>query len=90
VQTACEGYNITLDSKSVPIATVSGRYLDGLNIACLSDGSGGNCLLDSQTWTGSDLIYNADGTPAENQNLTSMYPESLVSLSFGNQVCSAE
>lgn len=78
VQTACGGYNITLDSRSVPIATVAGRYLDGLNVACLDDGSGGNCLLDSQEWVGSDLFYNSDGSPATEQNLTGMYPSSLV------------
>ena len=78
VATACAGYNITLNSKSVPIETVSGRYLAGLNVACLPDGSGGNCLLDSQSWVGSDLYYNSDGSPADYQPMTSMYSSSLV------------
>jgi hypothetical protein len=35
VQTACDGEQMTVASKLVPVEDVAGRYLDNLGLACL-------------------------------------------------------
>ncbi|KAL8836527.1 MAG: hypothetical protein Q9170_002882 [Blastenia crenularia] len=64
VQTRCALDEIVAYGKVVPAASISGRYFDGFNIACLTnqnateyeDVDTAYCLIESQNWVGSDVI----------------------------------
>jgi hypothetical protein len=53
---------ITYLGKAVPACTVSGKFLEGLGLAAVISLTGSSCLLASQDWIGSDMIYNDDGS----------------------------
>ncbi|KAI9650604.1 hypothetical protein NHQ30_000622 [Ciborinia camelliae] len=58
---------------AVPASSISGRHVDGLSLACLTSSAGASCIVDSQSWQGADMIYNSDGSLADEQPLTQMY-----------------
>ena len=58
---SCANETIPLNGKAVDADTISGRQLEGLNFACMESSSGSSCMVESQDWVGSNMIYNADG-----------------------------
>lgn len=69
----CYGQTLNVGGKLVPADTVPGRYLDGINLACLIDydespESYGWCLTQSLNWTGSDIVRpDCSVTPSDPQ-----------------------
>ncbi|KAK4210757.1 carbohydrate-binding module family 50 protein [Rhypophila decipiens] len=61
VETRCAGDSLVSFGKQVPAESVAGRYYDGIQVACLTNGNSTAdedpawCLLDSQEWVGSDV-----------------------------------
>ncbi|KAF3021589.1 hypothetical protein E8E14_013554 [Neopestalotiopsis sp. 37M] len=55
---ACYGEYISAYGKLVPANSISDRFYDSLNIACLPSGSNNFswCLTESQQWVGSDIV----------------------------------
>lgn len=92
----CYGQTLSVGGKLVPADTVSGRYLDGINTACLSDlDKEGWCLTQSLDWTGSDIVrpdcstspsdpqcQNPTDFDASNQRLASLYPDDVLCSSW--------
>lgn len=52
---------IFYNNMAVPADTISGRHVEGLSLACMTNSAGNSCLVESQDWVGSGMIYNADG-----------------------------
>lgn len=61
VNTECIDDTIAYMGMAVPAATIAGRFLEGMNLACLLDSDDNQCMVESQTWVGSDMIYYEDG-----------------------------
>ncbi|KAF2222117.1 hypothetical protein BDZ85DRAFT_274930 [Elsinoe ampelina] len=55
VDSDCVDQELRMGGRYVPAQTISARFLDGLNIACLQS-SDRWCLIDSYEWTGSDVV----------------------------------
>ncbi|KAL1962644.1 hypothetical protein VTN77DRAFT_9278 [Rasamsonia byssochlamydoides] len=70
---SCANQTIFYNNKAIPADTISGRQVEGLNLACMMSSNGSSCMLESQDWVGSNMFYNADGTLADEQPLTAMY-----------------
>lgn len=47
--------------KAVAADSISGRYMEGLGLACLTSSTDLMCMIESQQWVGSDMIYESDG-----------------------------
>lgn len=71
VTTACADDTIEYMGKAVPAETIAGRYVQGASLVCLTNSTGDSCIIASQNWVGSDLIYNSDGKQAAYRRLRS-------------------
>ena len=91
----CFGQTLSVGGKLVPADTVSGRYMDGMNIACLSSYDEYSwCLTESQNWVGSDIIRpDCSVTPSDPQceNATNLAPGNnrLANLYSDDVLCSS-
>ncbi|GIK01364.1 hypothetical protein Aspvir_005398 [Aspergillus viridinutans] len=57
---ACDEQYLPVYGKMIPVSSVSGRYVDGLNLACLGSTTNDTwCVVESQGWQGSD-VYRPD------------------------------
>lgn len=64
----CEIDTIEYMGKAVSAETISGRYVDGLGLACLTSSTNSMCMIESQNWIGSDMIYESDGAKSWTPN----------------------
>lgn len=92
----CYGQTLSVGGRLVPADTISGRYLDGVNMACLSDlDQLGWCLTQSLNWTGSDIVRpDCATTPSDpqcqnpaavdpgNQRLANLYSDDVLCSSW--------
>ncbi|KAF2036026.1 hypothetical protein EK21DRAFT_83752 [Setomelanomma holmii] len=69
VMSACDGQWLNSYGKWIPADSVAGRYVDGINTACLSSSLGENttwCLVESQDWIGADVYQvDCDANPSD-------------------------
>ncbi|ORY11047.1 hypothetical protein BCR34DRAFT_614845 [Clohesyomyces aquaticus] len=57
IQDACFGQYLPAYGKLIPATTISDRYIDNLNIACMGSETDDTwCLIESQDWVGSDIV----------------------------------
>lgn len=71
----CYDQTLSVGGKLVPADTVPGRYLDGINLACLMSSGYDEeydgypwCLTQSFNWTGSDVVRpDCTATPSDPQ-----------------------
>ncbi|KAG7001882.1 hypothetical protein G7Y79_00030g064150 [Physcia stellaris] len=92
VQDKCADDTIATYGKLVPAQTIAGRFIEGLNLACLQpDSKSSWCLVESQDWVGSDVVRpdcSADPTDpsctdsanvtAENSRIANLYNDQLL------------
>ncbi|KAJ5547103.1 hypothetical protein N7494_004688 [Penicillium frequentans] len=78
VVSTCANETYYYNNKAVPADTIPGRHVEGLNLACMTNSQSSSCIVESQSWVGSGMIYSADGTPADSQPLTSLYDNSTL------------
>ncbi|KAF2130204.1 carbohydrate-binding module family 50 protein [Dothidotthia symphoricarpi CBS 119687] len=57
VETACANDHLRSGERYVPADTLSGRFSEGLNMACMRSSANQWCLLESYEWTGSDVVH---------------------------------
>ncbi|RMZ84792.1 hypothetical protein DV737_g978, partial [Chaetothyriales sp. CBS 132003] len=103
VEYYCYGQTLNIGGKLVPADAVSGRYLDNINIACLSSlDELGWCLTESLNWQGSDIVrpdcsltpsdpqcQNATNVDADNQRLANLYGNDILCSSCFVQMLQA-
>lgn len=88
VQARCDDQTLVAYGKLVPADSVSGRYYDGLHMACLTNGNSTAeddfawCILESQNWVGSDIITSSgggdDNSDPANQRLANLYGDDVL------------
>lgn len=92
----CYGQTLNVGGKLVPADAVSGRYLDGINTACLASlDEDAWCLTESLNWQGSDIIRpDCSVTPSDpqcqdptnvdsgNQRLANLYSNDVLCSSW--------
>lgn len=91
VGAACADQYIRSGDKFVPADTLSGRFSDGLNVACAASSSKEWCLLESYDWVGSDVVQvNCEANPqdpwcinkaeplANNSRISTLYDDKLL------------
>lgn len=61
VLSSCANETIFYNNMAVPADSISGRHVEGLNLACMTNSQGSSCLVESQDWVGSGMVYEADG-----------------------------
>ncbi|KAK7991330.1 hypothetical protein PG988_000124 [Apiospora saccharicola] len=91
VETACEADYLRSGERYVPADTLSGRFAEGLTMACMRSSSNQWCLPDSYNWVGSDVVQvdctmfptdpwclnRADASP-ENRRMATLYGDELL------------
>ncbi|KAF7536115.1 hypothetical protein G7054_g4838 [Neopestalotiopsis clavispora] len=91
---ACYGEYIFAYGKLVPANSISDRFYDSLNIACLPSGSNNFswCLTESQQWVGSDIVRpdcnanpsapscggNVSAIPDGSQRMANLYSDDIL------------
>ncbi|OAA74234.1 LysM domain-containing protein [Cordyceps fumosorosea ARSEF 2679] len=66
VKAACADQYVRSGDRYVPADTLSGRFTDGLNVACAQSSKDQWCLLASYDWVGSDVVQvDCDANPAD-------------------------
>ncbi|KUI67451.1 hypothetical protein VM1G_02901 [Cytospora mali] len=86
VQARCDDQTLVAYGKLVPADSVSGRYYDGLHMACLTNGNSTAeddfawCVVESQNWVGSDVIQpgNTNSDDPANQRLANLYGDDVL------------
>ncbi|KAJ0274232.1 hypothetical protein CBS470a_011879 [Colletotrichum nupharicola] len=91
VASACADDWLIVGDRAVPAETLSLRFSEGLEIACLRDTSNQWCLPASYNWTGSDVVQidckanptdpwciNPANVSAENSRISTLYDDDLL------------
>lgn len=86
VQARCNDQTLVAYGKLVSADSVSGRYYDGLHMACLTNGNSTAeddfawCIVESQNWVGSDVIQpsNTNSDQLANQRLANLYGDDVL------------
>ncbi|KXH42795.1 LysM domain-containing protein [Colletotrichum salicis] len=91
VASACNEDWLVVGDRAVPAETLSLRFAEGLEIACLRDTSSKWCLPASYNWTGSDVVQvdcaanptdpwciNPANVSAENSRISTLYDDDLI------------
>ncbi len=66
VRDACADQYVRSGDKYVPADTLSGRFFDGLVVACAQSSAKAWCLLESYDWVGSDVVQvDCEANPAD-------------------------
>ncbi|KAF2219279.1 hypothetical protein BDZ85DRAFT_304804 [Elsinoe ampelina] len=91
VEDACFDQDIHAAGRIVPVETVSSRYVEGFNIACMQSSSQDWCLVESQRWVGSEIVgsdcdsnsslavcSSLPNATTANQRIANLYEDSLL------------
>ncbi|KAF9874723.1 LysM domain-containing protein [Colletotrichum karsti] len=91
VSSACSGDWLVVGDRAVPAETLSLRFVEGMEIACLRDTKEQWCLPHSYNWTGSDVVQvdcaanptdpwciNPANVSSENSRISSLYEDDLL------------
>lgn len=91
VEEACGDQYLLSGDKYVPADTLSGRFTDGLNVACAQSSTNQWCLLESYDWVGSDVVQvdcevfpedpwclNKAEPSANNSRISTLYDDELL------------
>ncbi len=91
VETACETDYLRSGERYVPADTLSSRFIEGLNMACMRSSSNEWCLIESYDWVGSDVIQvdcqvnptdpwclNRGDPSPENSRMSMLYEDDLL------------
>jgi len=66
VEAACANDYLRSGERYVPADTLSGRFVEGLNMACMQSSFKEWCLPQSYEWTGSDVVQvDCDANPTD-------------------------
>lgn len=87
----CAGEFLIQRDKLVEAETLAGRFVEGLDLACLQSSSSQWCFVEQQEWTGSDIITpdcaanpadpyctSAGNVSAEHKRISSLYDDDLL------------
>ncbi|GJC98179.1 lysM domain-containing protein [Colletotrichum higginsianum] len=91
VESSC-AYDLMIQGdRLVEADTLSGRFLEGLELACTRSASNEWCFIEQQEWTGSDMVTpdcaanpadpfctNPGNVSAENRRISSLYDNDLL------------
>ncbi|KAH7317112.1 hypothetical protein B0I35DRAFT_337390, partial [Stachybotrys elegans] len=91
VQVACRDDWMTAGERAVPAESLSLRFLEGLEMACMRSKSNEWCLLKSYEWVGSDVVQvdcaakpndpwciDKGNVSAENSRMSSLYDDDIL------------
>lgn len=78
VLSTCVNDDLVIQGRRVPAATVADRFLEGLGVACLQS-SGSWCMIESQSWQGSDIVRPDCTTDPSDPSCTSGDPSNVTS-----------
>ncbi|KAK1579648.1 LysM domain-containing protein [Colletotrichum navitas] len=91
VASACSEDWLVVGDRAVPAETLSLRFVEGLEMACLRDTGSQWCLPASYNWTGSDVVQvdcaanpadpwciNPANVSAENSRISTLYDDDLL------------
>jgi hypothetical protein len=91
VAEVCEGEFLRAGDRLVEADTLSTRFVEGLEIACLQSSSSEWCFVESQEWVGSDVVrpdcsanpadpwcINPANVSAENSRMANLYDDDLL------------
>lgn len=91
VRDACTDQYVRSGDKYVPADTLSGRFSDGLVVACTKSSTKAWCLLESYDWVGSDVVQvDCEANPADpwcinkaeplanNSRISTLYDDALL------------
>lgn len=91
VSSACSEDWLVVGDRAVPAETLSLRFVEGMEIACLRDTNNQWCLPQSYNWTGSDVVQvdcaanptdpwciDAANVSSENNRISTLYDDDLL------------
>ena len=61
VVSQCLNETTYYNGRAIPADTISGRFVEGLDLTCTMNSAGSSCLVESQDWVGSGNVYDQDG-----------------------------